>query len=167
MRKSVLVLTLIILSSSFFACRRSVPSDSAFKENFSIGRIVAESEQFLMPGSRALYASEYGSADDPFTQKKEEIALQIEQEELPAFNTALRAGVEESILDSGASIVGNGSGGVTGTSFSIQYREDEVFGVINLWGIRGEGTTFFLVVLITESTVLDPSSQHRPSLPQY
>ena len=99
-------------------------------------------------------ASEYGSSDDPFTQKQEEIALQIEQEELPAFVTALRAGIEESILDSGASIVGYGTGGVTGTSFSIQYREDELFGVINLWGIRGEGTNFFLIALISESTVM-------------
>lgn len=154
MRRSLLVLTLIILGSSLFACRSSVPSQSAFKENFSIGTIVAENEQFLIPGGRVLSASEYGSSDDPFTQKQEEIALQIEQEELPAFVIALRAGIEESILDSGASIVGYGTGGVTGTSFSIQYREDELFGVINLWGIRGEGTNFFLIALISESTVM-------------
>lgn len=154
MRKSPLVLTLIILSSSLFACRSSVPSQSSFKENFSIGTIVVENEHFLIPEARELFASEYGSSDDPFTQKKEEMTLQIEQEELPAFITALRAGVEESILDSGASIVGYGSGGVTGMSFSIQYREDELFGVINLFGIRGEGKNFFLIVLITESTVM-------------
>ena len=29
-----------------------------------------------------------------------------------------------------------------------------MFGVINVWGIPGEGTNFFLIVLITESEMI-------------
>lgn len=149
MKKSILILALLILSASLFGCGNEAPSQSTFKENFTIGTTVEDNAQYLIPGSRELFGAEYGPPV-PFTQKQEEIALQIEPTDLPAFLTAIQSGIEESIINSGASIVGHGSGGVTGTSFSIQYRENEIYGVINVWGVRGEGTTFTLIVLITE-----------------
>ena len=149
MQKSILIFSLLILSAGLFGCESEVPSQSAFKENFTIGAIVEDNAQYLIPSSRQLFGSEYGEPE-PFTQKQEEIVLQIEPTDLPAFLTAVQSGVEEAILNSGASIVGRGKGGIIDTSFSIQYRADEIYGVINVWGMRGEGMTYTLIVLITE-----------------
>ena len=150
MQKSILILSLLILSASLCGCGSEVSSQSTFKEKFTIGTFVEDNAQYLIPGPRELFGSEYGPSE-PFTQKQEEIVFQIEPVDLPAYFTVIRSGIEESIIGSGASIVGQGSGGVTGTSFSIQYRANEVYGTINVWGVRGEGTTYTLIVLITES----------------
>jgi len=152
MKKSFFILSLLILSASLFGCTsEAAPSQSTFKDNFTIGAIVEDNAQYLLPESRELFSSEYGEVDQPFTQKQEEIALNIDPADITAFTVAIQSGIEESIIDSGASIVGHGSGGLTGTSFSIQYRQDQIFGVVNVWGVRGEGTSFFLIVLVTES----------------
>jgi len=76
--------------------------------------------------------------------------LQIDQADLPAFLSALRSGIEEAIVDSGASVDGHGQGGLTGTSFSISYRENDIYGVVNVWGV-GEDTDYYILVLITEA----------------
>ena len=125
-------------------------SQSAFKENFSIGTIVEDNAQYLIPGSRQLVGLESGPPE-PFTQKQEEMLIHIEPAYLPTFITALRSGIEEAIIDSGASIDGHAQGGVTGTSFSISYRENDIYGVINIWGAPGDGTDYFILMLITEA----------------
>ena len=125
-------------------------SQSVFKENFSIGTIVENNEQYLIPGSRQLVGSESGPPE-PFTQKQEEMIIQINPADLPDFLSALRSSVEEAIVNSGAQIVGRGSGGVTGTSFSTSYRENDIYGVVNIWGAPGEGTDYFILMLITEA----------------
>ena len=141
---------MLILVFNLVGCSGVPPAQSSFKENFTIGTIVEDNVQYLIPGSRELFGSEYGASEQPFTQKQEEIVLQIKPADLSAFVAAIQSGIEESIINSGASIVGHGTGGVTGTSFSVQYRENDVYGIINVWGVRGEGTTFTLIVLITE-----------------
>ena len=157
MKRSILNLFLIILGFNLIGCSSEnsarIPSPSTFKENFTIGAMVEDNTQYLIPGARPLSGNESGASDQPFTQKHEEMELQIEATDIATFMTAIQSAIEESILDNGASIVGHGSGGVTGSSFSIKYRENEIFGVINVWGIRGEGTTFFIIVLITEGNL--------------
>jgi hypothetical protein len=37
------------------------------------------------------------------------------------------------------------------TGFSFRYTDGEIDGAINVWGVRGEGTSFVLIALITES----------------
>jgi len=127
-------------------------SQSAFWESFSIGPIVENNEQYLLPGSRPLFGSESGSSEQPFMQKHEEITLQIDPADLSAFLLDVQSDIEETITNSGASIVGHGSGGVTGTSFSISYRENDIFGVVNVWGAQGEGTDYYLLMIITEGS---------------
>ncbi|HEY5729094.1 MAG TPA: hypothetical protein VLA72_04015 [Anaerolineales bacterium] len=127
-------------------------SQSTFRENFSIGTVVDDNSQYLLPESRALSGSESGPPMPlvPFEQRQEEMSLQIAPADLPAFLTAVQFGIDEAITNSGATIVGRGSGGVTGTSFSISYREDDFYGVINIWGAQGEGTNYYLLMIITE-----------------
>ena len=142
---------MLILSISLFGCGSEAPSLSTFMDNFTIGTIIEDNSQYLIPGARQLFSSEYGSPEQPFTQKQEEITLQIESVDLSDFLTAIRSDIEKSIVDSGASIVGRSSGGVTGASFSVQYRQDQTYGIINVWGVQGEGTNYTIIVLITES----------------
>ena len=124
-------------------------SQSAFWENFSIGTIVDKNTQYLASEYRQLFGSVSGPPE-PFEQKHEEMTIQIEAADLPAFLTALQSGIDEAIADSGAEIVGRGTGGVTGTSFSISYRVNDIYGVVNVWGAHGEGTTYYLLAIITE-----------------
>ena len=153
--KRLLALCLIVLSLAGCGTtgKDNLKAHSVFWENFSLGAIVENNQQYLLPGARQVFGAESGSSEQPFTQKQEEITLQIEAADLPAFLQSVQSDIDEAIVNSGANIIGRGSGGVTGTSFSIDYRENEIYGVINVWGVRGEGTKFFLIVLISEGTV--------------
>jgi hypothetical protein len=151
MKKSMLLIILLLLSFSMFSCRSETLSQSSFKEEFTFGEIVENNAQYLIPGSRQLFSSEYGESEQPFTQKQEEMILQIEAADIPDFFTAVRSDVEEAIVGSGANIVGGGSGGVIEASFSIQYQQDQSYGTIFVWGVRGEGTNYTIIVLISES----------------
>jgi hypothetical protein len=151
MKKTAIVFILLVLSISLFGCGSETPPQSTFKDDFTIGTIVEENSKLLISGPRQLSGSEYGSSEQPFTQKQEEITFQIESTELSDFFTAIQAGIDESITSSGASIVGHGTGGITDTSFSVQYLQDQSYGTIYVWGVRGEGTNYFLIMIITES----------------
>ena len=155
MKKVFFAFALLILSSGLLSCRSSAPPQNTFKEDFTLGRIIENNAHYLIPGARELFSSEYGSPEQPITQKQEEVAIQVEPANLPIFLATIQSDIEKSVINSGASIIGHGSGGGTGTPFSIQYRESEGFGIINVWGARGEGTNFFLIVLITENKIHD------------
>jgi hypothetical protein len=67
---------------------------------------------------------------------------------------ALQTDITETINTSGATIVSS-SGSDTQADpiayFSYDYRQGPFYGVINVWGLRGEGTTFIIISQITES----------------
>lgn len=150
MKKLLPTLVLLILSFSLLGCGNKTLPQSTFKDNFTIGTIVEGNTQYLIPESRQAFSSEYGESEQPFSQKQEEMTLQIEAVNIPKFFTAVRSDIEETLVESGASIVGQGTDGVTGSSFSIQYQQNQVYGTIFVWGVRGEETTYTLIVLITE-----------------
>jgi len=131
--------------------RNESKSNSTFWENFSIGMVVEANTQYLAPGSRPLSGSESGPPE-PFIQKYEEMKLQIDPSNVPTFIAAVQSGIDDAIINNGAEIVGRGSGGLTGTSFSISYREENIYGVINIWGAQGEGTDYYLLMIITEGS---------------
>lgn len=124
-------------------------SQSVFWENFSIGTIIDKNTQYLVSESRDLSGMESDTGES-FKQKREEMMLQIEATDVPAFISALQSGIEETIIDSGATIIGRSTGGVTGTSFSISYYENDIYGMVNIWGAHGEGTTYYLLAIVTE-----------------
>ena len=49
-------------------------------------------------------------------------------------------------------LCGHNQGRVTGTLFSISYRENDIYGVVNVWGAHGEGTTYHLLAMVTEGS---------------
>ncbi|UCC62502.1 MAG: hypothetical protein JSV36_17325 [Anaerolineae bacterium] len=64
----------------------------------------------------------------------------------------MRFDIEQTLTSNGATIQGGGFGDQADIKhFSVRYSEDETDGVINVWGVRGEGTSFTVIVLITES----------------
>jgi len=142
-----------LIAASVAGCgipvKKNAISQSVLWNTFSIGTIVDENSQYLIPNSRTLSGSTPGFLE-PFEQKQEEMEMQIEEANLPEFLAAIQSGVEDAISESGAVIVGRSSGGVTGTSFSISYQENDTDGVITVWGARGEGTTYYLFAMITE-----------------
>ena len=148
MKKSILLL--VILCLSLAGCGRGDSPIVSFKGTFTIGTIVEDNKQYLIPEGRQLFSSEYGESNRLFTQKQEEITIQIAAEDAPDFIAAIQSDIEDAVTNSSARIIGNGSGGVTGTSFSIQYLQEQTYGTICVCGILGEGTNFTLIVLITE-----------------
>jgi len=145
--------TFYLLAVSLAGCgipaKNASASQSVFWKTFSIGTIVEENTQYLVSDSRQLFGSESGPPE-PFEQRQEEMTIQIEAIDLPAFLAALQSGIDEAIINSGATIVGRGTGGVTGSSFSISYRENDIYGVVNVWGAHGEGSTYYLLAIVTE-----------------
>ena len=75
MKKTMFILVLFILNIGLSGCGSETPSQSSFKDDFTIGTIVEDNSQFLIPGTRELSGHEYGATERPFTQKQEEIAL--------------------------------------------------------------------------------------------
>lgn len=129
---------------------------STFFSNFSIGEIIARNEQFLLPESRTLGGTEAGPEATPF-QKHEEMIVQIDTANVPRFMEAVKTDIQQAILDSGARIEGQGGGfqdPVKGQAdidyISFRYSQDEASGIINLYGVRGEGTNYVIIVILTE-----------------
>ena len=96
----IICLIMIGLAGCATTTNNDSASQSVFWESFSIGTIIEENTQYLLLGSRQVFGSESGSSDQPFMQKQEEITLQIEPANLPAFLLDVQSNIEESITTS-------------------------------------------------------------------
>jgi len=124
---------------------------------FSLGAIIEANRQFLSTHEVASGGTVSGPAR-PFFQRREEAVVQIEPSKIPAFMDAVQAEMERSLADSGAKIVGRVSGrqgpGVSPTDiveFDLKYNDSQVDGIVNVWGVRGQGTGLVLIAIVTES----------------
>lgn len=159
MKRLAFFFTLLILIYGLGSCGDAgEDQQSAFKAGFSFGAIVEANAQYLAAGPRESSGAEVGPPE-PFMQKHEEMIIHVDSSNASPFMEAIRTGMEEALASSGAKILGR-SGGVRqgpgdnpadSTGFSLSYREDAIYGVVNVWGIRGEDTKFILIALITES----------------
>ncbi len=130
-----------------------LPDQSKFKENFSIGAIIETHQELLIEGPRALSGMEAGPRE-PFVQRQEHMTIQIDHDNITALMNSIQSDVEESLSTSGAIIVGTGGTDAQADPiayFSYNYREGPFYGVVNVWGIRGEETALIIIVQITES----------------
>jgi hypothetical protein len=159
MKRLVFLLTLLILVYGLTSCGDAGRAEqSAFKASFSLGAIVEASAQYLAAGPRESSGAEVGPPE-PFMQKHEEMIVLVDSSNASPFMEAIRTGMEEALTSSGAKILGRsgdarqgpGDDPADSTGFSLSYREDAIYGVVNVWGIRGEDTKFILIALITES----------------
>jgi len=161
MKRLTFFFTLLIMICGLDGCGnagREIPvPQSAFIAGFSLESIIEANEQYLI----ARHTVSSGTESVPpasFFQKHEESIVQVDSTNISAFMEAIRSDIEQALTSSGAKIRGSGidhqgpEGGPADIEyFSFRYSEDEADGVINVWGVRGEGTSFSLIVLITES----------------
>ena len=84
--------------------------------------------------------------------------IQIDPADVPGFMEAVKTGIAQAIIDSGARIEGQGGsfqdpvGGQTSIDYiSYRYSQEGTNGIINLYGVPGEGTNYTLIVVLTES----------------
>ena len=161
MKRKLFVVALFIVICSVGGCGiESRTEQSAFKATFSLGSIVEANEQLLLPGSRISSGSEAGSSE-PFTQTSEVMTVQVDSSDVVAFMEAVQSGIQESLASSHAELLGGGgsasqdpTGHLTDpVHFFFSYREGEVSGTINVWGVPGRGPSLVLIVTIVEGQV--------------
>ncbi len=159
MKRFVLVLSLFCLVCGISGCASPAEKQgrSTFYTTFSLGEIVARHDQFLLPESRDLSSTEAGPDAPPY-QKHEEMTVQIDRADVPKFMEVIKRDINQAILDSDAKITGQGgnfqdpTGGQAIMDYiSFRYSQDQTKGIINLYGVRGEGTTYTIIVIITEN----------------
>ena len=157
MKRLVLAFILLSMACGISGCRSTkVEKRSTFYSAFSLVEIVAGHEELLLPASRSLSGTEAGPAAPPY-QKHEETILQIEAANVSGFMQAVKADIAQAIIDSGARIEGQGgsfqdpASAQAGIDYiSYRYSQGEVNGIINLYGVRGEGANYILIVVLTE-----------------
>lgn len=157
MRRFVFVLLILGLFFGISSCAGSVTGQarSTFYATFSLGEIVAGQEQFLLPKALSLSGTEAGPTAPPY-QKHEEMIVQIDPANKSKFIEAVKADTQQAILDSGARIEGQGGSfqELTGGPIdyiSFRYSQGEASGIINLYGVVGEGTNYIITLIITEN----------------
>ena len=159
MKRFVFVLSLFSLLCGISGCASSAENQgrSTFYTTFSLGGIVARHEQFLLPEPRDLSSTEAGPAAPPY-QKHGEMTVQIDRADVTKFMEVVKRDIRQAILDSGAKITGQGgsfqdpTGGQAIMDYiSFRYSQNETSGIINLYGVRGEGTTYIIIVILTEN----------------
>jgi hypothetical protein len=177
-KRLAIALPFLIVLCSLGGCR-NVGTQSAFMGGFSIASVIEANEQHLI-AAHTVSSGTVSEPPVPFFQMDEVAIVQADATKVPAFMEAVRSDIEEALTGSGAEIVGRGgdhpehiekmltsqgletrgpSGDRQGQEvkladirgFSFRYRDGQADGAINVWGVRGEGTTLILIVLITES----------------
>ena len=151
MKKSWLVIIVLIILMSLFGCGRAAPplSQSTFKANFSLNTVVENNKHYLQEEARHSSGAESG-LPEPFLQSHEEMTIQIDPKNVLEFMAAIRSDIEQAIIDSDARILGSEGGSNDTEHFSFSYSENEIQGTFHVWGIPGQDTNFTIIVLITE-----------------
>lgn len=156
MKRAVFLFILFIVSINITGCvsasNKKPTSESAFMSGFEIGSIIEASQDYLVSGSsRPVWSDAVAAPPSSFFQKHQEAVIDVDPSEVSAFMQAIKFDIHQALTDSGAEVLGSGAGGIGTSYFSFHYSLDESNGVINVWGMQGEGMSFTLIVLITES----------------
>ena len=151
MKKIIFVFSLLVVSISLFGCGSEAPTQSRFKTNFSLDSVIEANQEYLLEETRISSGAEVGLRE-PFIQNHEEMMIQIDPSNVSVFMQAIRLEIGRSLADNDASILGHEINGDKNVGyFSYSYSENDLYGTITLWGVRGEGTNFYLITIITES----------------
>ncbi len=150
----VIIIMTIILTACGINSDQPGEINSAFKRIFSIGSIIEANQELLLDEARTLSGIEVGPTE-PFIQSQEAMIMQIDPMNVPALFSAIRNDIQDEIIKSGAEIVGSSLSSEDEPSeisyFSFSYRTDLSYGVINVWGVRGDSDNYIVITQITES----------------
>jgi hypothetical protein len=148
--RSVLFLVISTVVA-FAACSGPPESKSRFLSSFSARDVIENSydppkgngeirisgrEASSVLGSRRIYHRD-DSAD-----------VRISQSYETSFRQRIKAQIEQQLQGTGCKVVDAGSGE---SNDSIAYTDGNVNGWIDIWGMRGTGDSYRLVITITES----------------
>ena len=153
MKRTGLSIILLFFIASLSGCGiavSTIASPSNVMKSVSLEALISANQGDLISQADLSSTTVFEPGTD-FFQKEEGARFQLDPADITTFMDGVRSEIEQSIASSEAEIIGRGGGGLDdGSSFSIRYREDGVDGVINVWGVRGEGNSFTLILLITE-----------------
>jgi len=155
MKRKALVLISLILLLSNTGCGNvedtPIEPPNTFAEKFSIGEILDANETHLIT-KQTISGSEVTEPSVPLYHKNEEAIVQLDPGNEVEFMDAVWLDVQEAIRQSGARIDGVGKREQEEAEhFSCRYSDGEMDGLINVWGVQGQGTEYVLIVLIVES----------------
>ena len=163
LKRTTELLSIVIMTIGLASCGivsreisdgKTLSEQSSFKQTYSIGSIVETHKELLLEGPRGLSGSQAGPRE-PFVQSQEVMIIQVNPDNATLLMEVIRSDIEEALSNGIATITG--SGGFDGQAnpiayFSYSYKEGSFYGVIDVWGVRGEGTEFILISQVTESS---------------
>jgi hypothetical protein len=176
---SLFLIIALALAGCIGLPRQGPQSPSAFMESFSIGSVIEANEQYLV-AKHTVSSGELFEPPASFFELQELAIIEVDSIQAPPFLQAVRQDIEQALVDNGAQIVGVSGDhperleralaeqGITrdsqredrparpgapedGTHFAFRYSVDQTRGAIHVWGVRGQGTNYTVIVLITES----------------
>ena len=151
MRERPLLLFVISVVVICGACAARPPSKSKFLASFSAAEVIkrsydqadaqkqptiSSSESSSVLGSRRVY------------HRDDRADLVISKSEEPLFLLRIKREIEEQLQKSGCKMFAGGSGD---NNYAIEYTDGTVNGWIDIWGMRGAGDTYRVIIIITEN----------------
>jgi hypothetical protein len=151
MREVALLLLTVSVAMLFDACTAQPIPRSAFLAGFSAADIIKGSydqagvqRQFKVSGGAS--SSKLGSRS---IHHRDEIAdLVINASDEPLFLSRIKGKMEEQLRNTGCKVFSEGSGD---NNYTLEYTDGTVNGWIDIFGLRGQGDSYKLVIVITEN----------------
>ena len=151
MREVALLLLVVGVVILVGACNAQPISKSGFLAGFSAADIIKGSydqasaqKEFRLSGGAT--SSKLGSRS---IHHVDEIAdLVISESDEPFFLSRVKGKMEERLRNSGCRVSGEGSGD---NKHTLEYTDGTVNGWIDIFGLRGQGDSYKLVIVITEN----------------
>ena len=137
--------------TAFGACSAPPESKSKFLSSFSARDVIEKSyDRPKGEGESTISGGETSSVlgSRRTYHRNDSADLRIIQSDEPSFLQRIKTQIEQKLQGAGCKIVEAGSGD---SSYSIAYTDGKVHGWIDIWGMRGPGDSYRLVIVITEN----------------
>jgi hypothetical protein len=149
-RKQILLLLTVGVGMAVGACSSQPLSRSKFLTGFSAADVIKASYD---QGSSKQTTISVGETSSKLGNRgihhRDEIAdLVISQNDEASFLSRVKGTVEEQLRTSGCRVFGEGFGG---SNYVLEYTDGSVNGWVDIWGLRGQGDSYKLVIIITEN----------------
>ena len=151
MREQALLILTVSVVMVVGACTAQPLSRSKFLTGFSAADVIKESyDQASAAKQSTISAGETSSRlGNRSIHHRDEIAdLVISENDEAMFLSRIKGKVEEQLRNSGCRVFGEGS---VGNNYILEYTDGSVNGWIDIWGLRGQGDSYKLVIIITEN----------------
>ena len=150
MMERPLLLFGVTVIAIFGACSAPTLSRSRFLASFSPADVIKRS--YGQPDSQqqpSISTGETSSASGSHEvhHSYDSANLSVSKSDEPQFLLRVKREIVQQIEKSGSKVVGEGSGE---SNYSIEYTDGKVGGWVDVVGMRGEGDSYRLVIIVTE-----------------